>query len=201
MKDLLIRSAPPPCADYEGLTDSLCAASICYAYLGSPTIPCGNHLLRLCHQGQERLPIGAAIRAVHRPSHRIQADGELRRRWIQPHHDGCRTRMLCSASKDSDALLGRRLHDHRILRGLRLHDHPILRGLRLHDHAVGVNSSPPRSGSVNASPPRSCLSFVNASPPRSCLSFVNVGRGLPARGCYVRVGVGSAVSSRLLLSG
>jgi hypothetical protein len=29
----------------------------------------------------------------------------------------------------------------------------------------------------------------------------NVGRGLPARGCYVRVGVGSAVSSRLLLSG
>ena len=28
-----------------------------------------------------------------------------------------------------------------------------------------------------------------------------VGRGLPARGCYVRVGVGSAVSSRLLLSG
>jgi hypothetical protein len=30
---------------------------------------------------------------------------------------------------------------------------------------------------------------------------VNVGRGLPARGCHVRVGVGSAVSSRLLLSG
>ena len=28
-----------------------------------------------------------------------------------------------------------------------------------------------------------------------------VGRGLPARGCYFRVGVGSAVSSRLLLSG
>ncbi len=30
---------------------------------------------------------------------------------------------------------------------------------------------------------------------------VKLGRGLPARGCYVRVGVGSAVSSRLLLSG
>ncbi len=71
-----------------------------------------------------------------------------------------------------------RLHDHRILRGLRLHDNRILRGLRPHDNRIlrGLRLHDHAFG-------------------------VNLGRGLPARGCYVRVGVGSAVSSRLLLSG
>jgi hypothetical protein len=61
---------------------------------------------------------------------------------------------------------------------VRLHDHRILRGLRLHDSRIlrGLRLHDHAFG-------------------------VNMGRGLPARGCYVRVGVGSAVSSRLLLSG
>jgi hypothetical protein len=66
---------------------------------------------------------------------------------------------------------GLRLHDNRMLRGLRLHDNRTLRGLQVTEVRLHDHAF-----------------------------GVNLGRGLPARGCYVRVGVGSAVSSRLLLT-
>ena len=80
--------------------------------------------------------------------------------------------------------------------------------VRLHDHRILRWASPPCRTLRWASPPSRILRW--ASPPCRILRWlrlhdhafgVNLGRGLPARGCYVRVGVGSAVSSRLLLSG
>ncbi len=77
------------------------------------------------------------------------------------------TRMLCSASKDSDALLR-------------------LEGLAA--YCVGFASM------IIAY----CVGFASMII-ACCVGFASMGRGLPSRGCHVRVGVGSAVSSRLLL--
>ena len=84
--------------------------------------------------------------------------------------------MLCSASKDSDALLR-------------------LEGLAA--HCVGVASM------IIAY----CVGFASMIIAYSCVGFASMVIAMggmlraAARVCYVRVGVGSAVSSRLLLSG
>ncbi len=54
-----------------------------------------HHTLSRCRPGAGNARADRCVRpsgaAVHRPAHRTQADGELecRRRWLQPHYDGC----------------------------------------------------------------------------------------------------------------